>query len=145
MLVTDEIKIIAKDLYNELGEGYQECIYHKAFEVGLRINNINYESKSIIPVFYKGYNVGEQEIDLIIRIPKNEMIVELKAEPQIIDDFKAQLHKYMKLLKASNGLLINFTQCGKSKKTDYSKLYTSTDLEPEYYSIGGEPIEGIEK
>jgi GxxExxY protein len=57
MLVTDEIKIIAKDLYNELGEGYQECIYHKAFEVGLRINNINYESKSIIPVFYKGYNV----------------------------------------------------------------------------------------
>ena len=36
MLVTDEIKIIAKDLYNELGEGYQECIYHKAFEVGLR-------------------------------------------------------------------------------------------------------------
>jgi GxxExxY protein len=135
--VLKEIKNIAKDLYNELGEGYDECIYHKAFEVGLRLSNINYESKSIVPVSYKGYNVGEQEIDLIIRIPESKMIVEFKAIPELLEDDKAQLHRYMRLLKADNGLLINFTQCGRAKKKDYSKLYTSTDLEPEYYSIGG--------
>lgn len=133
----NKYKEIAKDVYNELGEGYEECIYHKAFEVGLRINKIDYESKSIIPVSYKGYNVGEQEIDLLIRIPDNNLIIELKSlGGNIMDDDKAQLHRYIKILKAKRGLLINFEQCGKSKKKDYSKLYTSNDLEPEYYSIG---------
>ena len=32
----ERYKAIAKDIFNELGEGYDECIYHKAFEVGLR-------------------------------------------------------------------------------------------------------------
>ena len=131
----EQYKLIAKDIYNELGEGYDECIYHKAFEAGLRINNIAYENKSIVQVYYKGFNVGEQEIDLIIRIPESKMIIELKAIPELLEDDKAQLHGYMRLLKADNGLLINFTQCGRAKKKDYSKLYTSTDLEPEYYSI----------
>jgi GxxExxY protein len=131
----EQYKLIAKDIYNELGEGYDECIYHKAFEVGLRINNIPYESKSIVPVSYKGFNVGEQEIDLIIRI-ENKMIVELKAIPELLEDDKAQLHRYMRLLKADNGLLINFTQCGRAKKKDYSKLYLSNNLDPEYYCIG---------
>ena len=133
----ERYKAIAKDIFNELGEGYDECIYHKAFEVGLRLNKIDYESKSIVPVSYKGYNVGEQEIDLIIRIPNNEMIIELKSIPEVLEDDKAQLHRYMKLLRAKRGLLINFTQCGRAKKKDYSKLYTSNDLEPEYYCVGG--------
>jgi GxxExxY protein len=135
----DKFKTIAKDIYNELGEGYDECIYHKAFEVALRINQIDYESQSMIPVSYKGYNVGEQEIDLIIRTTNNS-IIELKATPELLEDDKAQLHRYIKLLKARNGLLVNFTQCGKAKKKDYSKLYTSDDLEPEYYCVG-EPDE----
>lgn len=134
----EKYKELAKDIYNELGIGYDECIYHKAFEVALRINKIDYESKCIIPVLYKGYNVGQQEIDLIIRVPEDNVILELKAiETNLMDDQKAQLHRYLKLLKSNNGLLINFIQCGKSKKIDYSKLYISDNIEPEYYEVGG--------
>lgn len=133
----NKCKAMAKDIYNELGIGYDECIYHKAFEVGLRLLGINYETKCRVPVFYRGYTVGEQEIDLIIRLPENKLIIELKATPEkIIDDNKAQLHRYMKLLGVQQGLLINFLQCGRSKKTDYSNLYISNNLEPEYY-LGG--------
>jgi GxxExxY protein len=129
------IKKIAKDVYNELGEGYDECIYHKAFEVGLRLNSIAYESKTIVPVSYKGYNVGEQEIDLIIRIPKDNLIVELKATSELIDDDEAQLYRYLRLLKSKRGILINFTQCGRSKKKDYSNLYKTNNIDPEYYVV----------
>lgn len=133
----EKYKEIAKDIYNELGIGYDECVYHKAFEVGLRINKIDYESKCIVPVFYKGYNVGQQEIDLLIRIPSENIILELKqSETELLDAQKSQLHRYLKLLKSKNGLLINFLQCGKSKKKDFSNLYTSDNIEPEYYEVG---------
>jgi GxxExxY protein len=134
----EQFKIMAKDIYNELGEGYSEEIYHKAFQIALRINNIDYEYKPMIPVLYKGYTVGEQEIDLLIRVPNNNLIIEVKAEIDMLEDYKAQLHRYMRLLKATSGLLINFPQCGKAKRKDYSKLYTSSDLEPEYYSVKGD-------
>jgi GxxExxY protein len=126
---------MAKDIYNELGEGYEECVYHKAFQIALRLTNIDYEYKPKIPVLYKGYTVGEQEIDLLIRIPTEKIIIELKSTEGLVEDDKAQLHRYIRLLKVDKGLLINFTQCGRSKKKDYSKLYTSTDLEPEYYTV----------
>ena len=78
-----------------MGEGYDECIYHKAFEVGLRLNKIDYESKSIVPVSYKGYNVGEQEIEF--EVPDNfdptaQKIAALEAKrKQINDEFLAKL------------------------------------------------------
>jgi len=32
----NKIKKIAKDVFKEIGSGYEECVYEKAMEVGLR-------------------------------------------------------------------------------------------------------------
>ena len=34
----DKVKKCARDVYNELGEGWPECVYQKAMEVVLREN-----------------------------------------------------------------------------------------------------------
>jgi GxxExxY protein len=46
---------IAQDIFINVGTGYNEVIYHKAFEVGLRNIGLKYQSEVITPIFYKGY------------------------------------------------------------------------------------------
>ena len=59
-----------------------------------------------IPVLYKG---KELEIDFRCDLfVKNCMVVELKSVQEINSMFEAQVLKYIKLLKAPKGILINF-------------------------------------
>ncbi len=102
---------IAKDIFNELGSGFPEIIYQKAFEVALRLEKIHYESQRIIPVFYKNFNIGEAISDLIINDGKGKFIIELKAtSTKISPKEETQLKKYMETLNIKKGLLINFPQ-----------------------------------
>ena len=89
-----EIVIIAVDIFNELGPGYNEVVYHKAFEVGLRLNNINYQSEIVTPVFYKGHNIGHGRVDILVN---NNFIIELKAIGNFNNDTaNTQIKNYMK-------------------------------------------------
>lgn len=40
----------AQEIMNALGSGYNECVYHKAFEVCLRNRGVDYESERIVPI-----------------------------------------------------------------------------------------------
>ena len=57
---------IAEDIWASLGPGYSESVYHCAFEVALRSFEIPYETERIVPVYYKGQNVGHVRADLNI-------------------------------------------------------------------------------
>tara|TARA_Y100000589_G_C27162825_1_gene633550 strand:+ start:250 stop:750 length:501 start_codon:yes stop_codon:yes gene_type:complete len=114
--VLKEIYDIADDIYNELGTGFSEYIYHRSFEVGLQEKGLKYESKKIIPVYYKERNVGYGEADLVVQIPEEDkkIIIELKAiynNPRELEI--AQVKTYLKYIKNSCiGVLINFPQPG---------------------------------
>lgn len=110
MNLVDKCIAIAEDIYIDLGSGWDEVIYHKAFEVALRLDNIRYESKRVTPVSYKGHTIGEGEIDLLIKDERESVIVELKATDKLIADNTSQLNKYMRTLGINNGILINFPQ-----------------------------------
>ena len=99
----------ATNIYNNLGSGYSESIYHKALEVELRLNNVNYESEKIILISYKGYNVGNGRADIVI----NNIIVELKAMSQKPSEKETiQVMTYLNSLNLKYGLIINFPQPG---------------------------------
>lgn len=108
------IKNISEEVFQELGTGFSEYIYHRALEISLRINNINYDSKKMIPINYKGYNVGYGEADLIVYRNDQIVIIELKAitnPPREIEI--AQVKTYLKNLEKSDiGIIINFPQPG---------------------------------
>ncbi|BAC08183.1 GxxExxY protein [Thermosynechococcus vestitus] len=103
------IQEIAEDIFQELGSGFSEAIYQKAFEVALRERQIEYEEQRKVPIFFHGYFVGEAIPDLIIRDNDQAVVVvELKAVQNIGDKEVKQVKKYMETLKIPVGVVINF-------------------------------------
>jgi len=96
---------LAEQVWEELGPGYTESIYHNALEVLLRERNIQYETERIIPVTFHNHVVGNLRADLIV---EGTIIVELKSVKNLTEAYRQQLRNYMKLLNYSHGFLINF-------------------------------------
>jgi len=119
----DKCIAIAKEIFNELGSGFDEPIYQKAFEVELRLQNIKYENIKIIPIYYKGFNVGEAKLDLLIFNENEKVLIELKAIVTVLSPKEeAQLRTYLKSLQVADGLLINFPQASRKGVPDEPEL-----------------------
>ena len=106
---------ICNNVFNSLGKGFNECIYHKAILVDLYKTEYQIETKKIIAIDYKGVNVGYVESDIILYDEKNDImiIIELKAQTNDLSyKEKFQVQKYMNNIENKNiiGLIINFSQ-----------------------------------
>jgi GxxExxY protein len=82
-----------------------ESIYEKAMCHELAPDGINLANQVVIPILYKGTNLGDHRLDLLV---ENEVIVEFKAVDRVGPVFKAQVLLYLKLTGKKLGLLINF-------------------------------------
>ncbi len=135
--VIKEIIDSAKDVFQDLGEGWPEAVYQKAMEVELRERGIKYEEQIVLPVYYKDkYIVGESKPDLIILVElesgkRVHIVVELKTDTGIKEDNRIQVQKYIKALNRSLrsendivypvGFIINFAKRS-NKKLDGEKM-----------------------
>jgi len=135
--VIKEILDSARDVFQDLGEGWPEAVYQKAMEVELRERGIKYEEQIVLPVYYKDkYIVGESKPDLIILVElesgkRVHIVIELKTDTGIKVDNKIQIQKYIKALNKSLrsendivypvGLIINFAKRS-NKKLDGEKM-----------------------
>ena len=110
------ISDIAIDVYAKLGSGYNEAVYDRAMQVGLRQAGIKYESQKVVELLYLDHYVGEGYADIIVDAGKGKkIVVELKATGSKLGvPEKRQLLNYMELKGIKHGLLINFTQPGKN-------------------------------
>ena len=101
----DTIPRFAREIYDTLGPGYSERIYHNAFEVILRQNGISYETERIIPIEFRGISIGNVRADLIV---DTKWVVELKAVKTVTEAFRNQAKKYKELLGLEGAILVNF-------------------------------------
>ena len=101
----ESLKRIAADIYTCLGRGRSEAVYQKAFEVGLRHENISYDDQVPVIIKYLGQPVGIERADLLVN---NEIIVELKATKALRSDDRDQLRRYLVDLDRTRGLLVGF-------------------------------------
>ena len=118
----EKVKECAKEVYQELGSGWPECVYQNAMEVALREKGITYESQRILPISFKGHIVGESKPDLVIwaKLKKEKriaIVVDLKWDSSVKEDHRIQIIKYIKELKkqlkpgeevCNTGFVINF-------------------------------------
>jgi GxxExxY protein len=114
--MTNNIRKIAEDVFKTLGSGYNEEVYEKAMEVGLRVAKIPYENQRVLPIFYKNFAVGTSRPDLIVKDANGgeKIILELKATAASVGvKEEVQLQKYLQVLKMKRGILINFPQTNK--------------------------------
>jgi GxxExxY protein len=103
--ITEKVIGVFCDVYNELGFGLPESVYHKAMLIALQRTGLAVESKVPLPVFFRGQPVGDFEADIIV---ERVVILELKAADEIHPAHDAQLLNYLKASAAEVGLLLNF-------------------------------------
>jgi GxxExxY protein len=115
MMLLDVLRALTQDIYDKLGSGFDEVVYQKAFEVGLRLRRIPYEAQRVVPVFYEGFYIGEGKPDLIVGDGAEKVVIELKAVESVGHKERAQIENYLRVLTISCGLLVNFPQPTKSK------------------------------
>lgn len=101
-----EITGYAIKVHKNLGPGLLESIYEKCLVYELRNNGYNVKQQVTVPIHYDNLIFDANlKIDLLIN---DTIIVELKAQEEILPIHEAQLMTYMKILKKPQGLLINF-------------------------------------
>lgn len=104
-IITEKIIGCAIEVHKNLGPGLLESIYERALCYEFDENNIRYENQVLAPINYKGHQLGEYRIDLLV---ENEIIVELKAVDRMDPVFEAQVLSYLRVTGKRLGLLINF-------------------------------------
>ena len=94
------------EVHKELGSGLNEKIYQEGFQLELSERKIPYKTEL---TFHPKYHGKEMEatyrLDFLVN---DDIIVELKSVESLTSEHKAQLFNYMRLLKISVGILVNF-------------------------------------
>ena len=104
--VSQKVIGAAIEVHRHLGPGllessYQACLCHE-----LELRKIRYESQVALPVRYKATQLPKGYIiDLLI---EGRVIVEVKSLSQLLPIHSSQLMTYMRLMRISSGLLLNF-------------------------------------
>ncbi len=105
------------EVYKEKGCGFVEPIYQKCLEIELRLRGIPTIPKPQLEVEYKGTKIDfAYEPDFVCY---GKIIVEIKAVTELIDEFRAQVHNYLKATGFQLGLLVNF---GHYPKLQYERI-----------------------
>lgn len=119
----EQIKTFANRVFETLGAGFSERVYHNAMEVLLKKHNIRFQTEQEIPVMFEGVNVGTVRADLVIN---DSIVVELKSVRSIKDDHTTQCAMYMKLLNIPSGVVINFP-CSDDEVVDFQEMKTTNN------------------
>lgn len=112
------------EVHRHLGPGLLESAYEAALDRELTLREIPFARQVRIPIEYKGVQLPEQRLDLIVR---NTIVLELKAIERVADVHLAQLVSYLRAGSYPLGLLINFNTPVVSKQI-YRRVNTTRSL-----------------
>ena len=101
------IRGAAMEVYNTLGPGLLESVYHKALIRELESRGLNVESEVPVAVYYKGERMDEDALRLDI-VVEDKVVLELKSVEALSPIHFKQLRTYLRLYKKELGWLINF-------------------------------------
>lgn len=105
------------NVYNELGPGFKESVYHRALAIEFDIQDIPYEKEKRITIEYKGKNAGYYTPDFVI---DSKIVVEIKAVDNMPKLYETQLYYYLKGTNYRLGYVVNF---GSEKLDIHRRVY----------------------
>ena len=121
--ITHKIIGAAYEVFNQLGFGFLESVYHKAMIIELAKYDLKVESEKPLNVFYDDQVVGDFNVDLFV---ENTVLVELKSVQNLVKGHEVQLVNYLNGLRKEIGLLINFGPSGVEVKRKYRKPHVES-------------------
>lgn len=92
-------------VFNRLGSGFLESVYHRALGNALERSGRHVEREAALRVAFEGRVVGEFRADLIV---DRQVLVEVKAVEHIVAAHEAQVINYVRASGLPVGLLLNF-------------------------------------
>jgi hypothetical protein len=128
-ILTERLIGIFFEVYNELGHGFIESIYEKAYIRLLAEQGIKFEQQSPITVFFRGVELGEFKADLIV---ESLVIVEFKAVRFLDPTHEKQLINYLRATNIEVGMLFNF-----SPRAQFRRLVLDNDRKHDRASAAG--------
>ena len=121
------------EVHKELGPGLNEKIYQEGLQIELTERNIPFSKELTIHPLYHGKEMeATYRLDFLVN---NDIIVELKSVESLTNEHKAQLFNYMRLLKVSVGILVNFYP----RFAEIERYFFNSD-DNEIYGSDGFPI-----
>ena len=118
-LITDQILRVFYEVYNELGHGFLESVYHRSLAVALKSVGLNVSSKVASPVWFRGIQVGQFEADILV---ETCVLLELTAVRRLASSHRAQLMNYLRATDVEVGLLLNFGERPEFKRVIFDNL-----------------------
>lgn len=120
--LTEAIIGAAIEVHRELGPGFLESIYENALAIELRARKIPFQRQLMVPVLYRGVEVGLHRLDLFVF---DQVLVELKAIATIEDIHFVVARSYLKAVGRDHGLLLNFAKPTLEIKRVSTKRFSS--------------------
>jgi len=112
--LTGDILRVFFGVYNELGHGFLESVYHRSLIMALESEGMSVCSGVIIPVWFRGNRVGNFIADILV---EKCVLLELKAARTLDSSHRAQLLNYLRATDIEVGLLLNF-----GEKPEFTRL-----------------------
>ena len=107
----------AMEVYNSMGHGFLEEVYHECLEIELKLRDIPFRSQPKLILNYKSEQLAKFYMpDLYVY---DDIVVELKAIKQLTDDHTAQIMNYLKATQKPVGYLLNF---GSPKELEWKRI-----------------------
>ena len=111
--ITQKIIGVFYEVYNELGHGFLESVYHRSLVLALQSVGLNVSSRVDIPVWFRGSEVGHFQADILV---EHCVLLELKAARTLESAHRAQLLNYLRATEIEVGLLLNFGEKAEVKR-----------------------------
>ena len=116
--LTEKIIGCAYEVYNSLGSGFLESVYHNALTIALEEQCIDVKSEYPIKVLFREKIIGNFYADLLV---EDKIIIEIKAIDHLAKIHEIQIVNYLKATGLDIGLLINFGTENIQVKRKYRK------------------------
>ncbi len=107
--LTHKLIGLAFEVYKQLGAGYPEKIYQKAYEHKLDSSGIKFIRENYCRIEIDGKKIGSFKLDFLI---ENTVIVEMKVRNNFYNKDTAQVLAYMRDNKIKIGIILLFTNSG---------------------------------
>jgi GxxExxY protein len=125
--LTEKIIGVYYEVYNELGHGFLESVYEKAFEIALKSKGIAGLRQIEVPVWFRGQKIGDFTADMLV---EKCVLLELKAGRALVAAHEAQLLNYLRATEIEVGMLFSFGLKPEFKRLAYDNARKQRGAHP---------------
>ncbi len=93
------------EVYNKVGSGFKESIYHNALKIEFKDSKIGFEDQPQLPIMHKSKKIGAYVPDFVI---EDKVILEIKSVEFMPKIHESQLYNYLKGTNYKLGYIVNF-------------------------------------